>query len=60
MDMQRNKNFVRESQHFVKSYNVVDLIKRNKSEQKKDKVKNIIFVAVAFSAIALSGFIISY
>ena len=39
--------------------NVVDLINRVKSNQKKEKRKTIIITAAAISALAVTGFIIS-
>jgi len=39
--------------------NVVDLIHRAKIKEKKEKRQNIIIAAVAVSALAVSGFIIS-
>ena len=39
--------------------NIVDLIRKTKLEEKKDKRQNIYFAAAAISVLALSGFIIS-
>ena len=39
--------------------NIVDLIKRNKLQQKKEKIQNVYMAAAAISVLALSGFIIS-
>ena len=39
--------------------NIVDLIRRSKLQQKKDKRQNVYIAAAAVSALALSGFIIS-
>ena len=42
-----------------RSTNVVDLIKRNKLEEKREKKNTIILAAAAISALAVSGLIIS-
>ena len=39
--------------------NIVDLVRRNKLEQRKDKRQNVYIAAAAISVLALSGFIIS-
>jgi len=39
--------------------NVVDLIKRTKFEENKEKKRNILVAAAAISALAVSGLIIS-
>ena len=39
--------------------NIVDLIRRSKLQQKKDKRQNVYIAAAAISVLALSGFIIS-
>ena len=39
--------------------NVVDLIKKSKLEERKEKRRNIIVTAAAISALAVSGIIIS-
>ena len=39
--------------------NVVDLLKKTKIQQRKEKRKNIIVAAAAISALAVSGLIIS-
>ena len=39
--------------------NIVDLIRRSKLQQKKDKRQNVYIAAAAVSALVLSGFIIS-
>ena len=39
--------------------NIVDLIRRSKLQQKKDKRQNAYIAAAAISVLALSGFIIS-
>ena len=42
-----------------KSVNVVDLVKKAKFEEKKEKRRTMVIVAAALSALAMSGFIIS-
>tara|TARA_B100001123_G_C15265747_1_gene1008351 strand:- start:761 stop:940 length:180 start_codon:yes stop_codon:yes gene_type:complete len=42
-----------------RSINVLDLIKRNKLEEKREKKNTIIIAAAAISALAVSGLIIS-
>ena len=42
-----------------KSINVLELIKRNKLEEKKEKKNTIFIAAAAISALAVSGLIIS-
>ena len=39
--------------------NIVDLLRRAKLQQKKDKRQNVYIAAAAISVLALSGFIIS-
>ena len=39
--------------------NIVELLRKTKLEEKKDKRQNIYFAAAAISVVALSGFIIS-
>ena len=39
--------------------NIVDLIRRSKLQQKKEKRQNVYIAAAAISVLALSGFIIS-
>jgi len=39
--------------------NIVDLLKKSKLEQKGEKRKSILIVTAAFSALAISGLIIS-
>ena len=39
--------------------NIVDLIRRSKLRQKKEKRQNVYIAAAAISVLALSGFIIS-
>ena len=39
--------------------NILDLIKKNKQQEKKEKRQNVYIAAAAVSVLALSGFIIS-
>ena len=39
--------------------NIVDLVRRNKLQQNKEKRQNVYIAAAAISVLALSGFIIS-
>ncbi len=39
--------------------NILDLIKKNKQQEKKEKRQNVYIAAAAISVLALSGFIIS-
>ena len=56
-----NKNFQKdESQTFAyRRTNVVDLIKKTRLKEKKEKRQTMIIAAAAISALALSGFIIT-
>ena len=42
-----------------KNMNILHLIKKSKLEQKKEKRHTVYLAAVAFSALAISGYIIS-
>ena len=46
---------------YIKSTNtnIIDLIKKNNQQEKKEKRQNVYMVAAAVSVLALSGFIIS-
>ena len=39
--------------------NIVDLLRRSKSQQRREKRQNVYIAAAAISVLALSGFIIS-
>ena len=43
-----------------KTPNVIDLINKSKLEQKREKRQNIIIAAAAVSALAISGFLITF
>ena len=45
--------------HVRRSTNVVDLMNRAKSEEKKEKRYNLVITAAAISALAISGIIIA-
>ena len=49
----------RDSTDMRKAVNVVDLIKKAKFEEKKEKRHTIVVAAAALSALAISGLIIS-
>ena len=49
----------KDSTYVRKGVNVVDLIKKAKFEEKKEKRHTIVIAAAAFSALAISGLIIS-
>jgi len=51
--------FNKKSEESAKRMNVVKLIEKAKAEKAKEKRKNIIVVAAAISALAVSGLIIS-
>ena len=52
-EIQEKRGYIR------KSVNVVDLVKRAKFEEKKEKRRTLVIAAATLSAIAVSGFIIS-
>tara|TARA_Y100000590_G_scaffold127688_1_gene145986 strand:+ start:23049 stop:23228 length:180 start_codon:yes stop_codon:yes gene_type:complete len=45
--------------NYNRSINVLDLIQRSKTDEKKEKRKNYIIAVSAFSALAVTGVIIS-
>jgi len=52
-------NTAKKEKFVFRSIDVLDLIKRNKLEEKKEKKNTIIIAAAAISALAVSGLIIS-
>ena len=54
-----DSNMLNKNRRTFKKTNVVDLIQKVKSEEKKEKVYTALYAVAAVSAIAVSGLIIS-
>tara|TARA_Y100000590_G_scaffold95525_1_gene108451 strand:- start:2400 stop:2576 length:177 start_codon:yes stop_codon:yes gene_type:complete len=52
-------NILIKNKRAFRKTNVIDLIQKVKSEEKKEKVYTVIYAVAAVSAIAVSGLIIS-